>query len=626
MNPSLLQTTLAFSLFAGLAVIAPGIALQRLLRLRLDVSLVVPLGLAFSACAYWVALLIGLPWLFVPLVLLVDLGIIWPRESWRLAVGPSLRGALAPAVVLVLLFGLTNYRLNRFLPSGEFLLDPCERVDTAYHVGLTWELVAGYPPQAPGLSGVTLGYHLGSYLVRAAAVRFAGIHPYDALSRFDLTLWAFALVLALRRAAHVMGAPARAQALAGWIPLLSDFSFLLIFVRGSEWWGARLYGNLLEDIFFSNAMVPAFAMALGALGAWHRFRSGEGRGYLILALFLSAAVPTFKVFLAAPFAAGLVVTALLDRQSRRTALSLAAPCIVVAAALALGRGGETVSLFVSPLAVTNRVRVAFGLAPLAGLALLGWALVWVLASLGLRVFGLAAACRALRGDAPVRVMGAMALFGWPASLSVTLTADAARNNEALYFIEQAGPLLWLFSLPVLLHFVQRARRPLLLCALLACVCLPTTVEYVVRKSLATPETIPRKVVETMRSLARASHPGDVVIMRPYSPYPPPPVVLAGRRVPITGYFPYRQQFAPAALVTERDVLVRRFFRARDPASALAIARQLGARFVYLSGAQRVDFDARGVLEPVFELDGERIQRILDPQDSQATAGRDLRAR
>jgi hypothetical protein len=373
-------------------------------------------------------------------------------------------------------------------------------------------------------------------------------------------------------------------------------------------------------------MVPAFAMALGALGAWHRFRSGEGRGYFLLALLLSAAVPTFKVFLAAPFAAGLIVTAFLDRPSRREALALAVPCVAIAAALALGRGGETVSLFISPLAVTNRVRVAFGLAPLARLALVGWALVWVLASLGLRLFGLAAAWRALRGNAPVRVMSAMALFGWPASLLLTLTADAARNNEALYFIEQAGPLLWLFSLPVLLRLVESGRRRLLLSALLACACLPTTVEYVVRKARAAPETVPRKVIETMRALAQASRPGDVVIMRPYSPYPPPPVVFAGRRVPITGYFPYRQQFAPAALVTERDILVRRFFRARDSVSALAIARQLGARFVYLSGAQRVDFDPQGVLLPVFELDDERLHRILDPEASKAPTESDLSAR
>ena len=75
---------------------------------------------------------------------------------------------------------------------------------------------------------------------------------------------------------------------------------------------------LAPSFFFANAMVPAFAMALGALGAWQRSRSGEGRAFFFLALLLSAAVPAFKVFLAAPFADGLLVTAL-DRPSRRAA-------------------------------------------------------------------------------------------------------------------------------------------------------------------------------------------------------------------------------------------------------------------------------------------------------------------
>ena len=80
---------------------------------------------------------------------------------------------------------------NRVDPDGSFLLDVGEHVDTARpRRASRWELVAGYPPQVPGLAGVPMRYHVGSHLVRAAAARWAGIHPYDALSRFDVTLWA----------------------------------------------------------------------------------------------------------------------------------------------------------------------------------------------------------------------------------------------------------------------------------------------------------------------------------------------------------------------------------------------------------------------------------------------------
>ena len=57
--------------------------------------------------------------------------------------------------------------------DGAFRLDVGEHVDTAVHVGVTWELVASYPPQVPGLAGVPMRYHVGSHLVRAAAVRWA---------------------------------------------------------------------------------------------------------------------------------------------------------------------------------------------------------------------------------------------------------------------------------------------------------------------------------------------------------------------------------------------------------------------------------------------------------------------
>ena len=64
----------------------------------------------------------------------------------------------------------------------------------------------GHPPQVPGVAGFPLGYHLGTDLVRAAALRWAGTDPWDSLSRLDVTLWALGLVLALRAVAARLGA------------------------------------------------------------------------------------------------------------------------------------------------------------------------------------------------------------------------------------------------------------------------------------------------------------------------------------------------------------------------------------------------------------------------------------
>ena len=115
---------MAFSL---LAVAGPGIMLQRLARVAVDPALVLPLGLAFTAGAFWVSLAAHASWLFPVLVCLVLLGPLvvfsgprgsGPAAAWRLAAGPSLRGALAPMAVLVALLALTQYPGNRFSDTG----------------------------------------------------------------------------------------------------------------------------------------------------------------------------------------------------------------------------------------------------------------------------------------------------------------------------------------------------------------------------------------------------------------------------------------------------------------------------------------------------------------------------
>jgi hypothetical protein len=93
------------------------------------------------------------------------------------------------------------------------------------------------------------------------------------------------------------------------------------------------------------------------------------------------------------------------------------------------------------------------------------------------------------------------------------------------------------------------------------------------------------------------------------------VVLAGRRVTLANYIPYWSQFATPAAVAERERQVRSFFQAESPAAALAVARDLGARFAYLPGRPKTDLVEAGVLEPIFEEGRERVYRIAPPVPS-----------
>lgn len=560
----------------------PGIALPRLLRLRWDPGLVVPLGLLFCGGTYWLSLVAHAPWLFPVATFLACLPLLRRGLAAERAEGPSLGGALPAVAVLVALLAATQYRANRVGPDGSFLLDTGEHVDTAVHVGVTWELVAGYPPQVPGLAGVPMRYHVGSHLVRAAAARWAGVHPYDALSRFDVTLWGIALVLALRAAAQALGLGAMAVRLAGFLPLAADLSFIPGMLLGSPHWAMKLGGNFLEAVLYANSISPALAAALAALVALSRASRGEGRGWLVLASLLGAGCAFLKAFTGAQLLLALGLAWLVRRS--RLLLVVAAPLAVSVAVLAFSSVGppaaEGVRAAFAAFAPANPARVAFGLPEASGLALAVSGVAWLVLSLGLRGAGIPGAWRGLRrGDAPVATLGALALTGWPIALFLSVTADPA-YDESFYFLQASGLALWLFAVPALAGLARRSRA---VCVAVLLLTLPSTAELVARRATQEPDRVPAATVRAMAALREVSCPGDVVLTRPGVAFVPPVVVLAGRRVPLANYIPYWRQFTTPEALADREAAVWSFFRAADAAAALEAAGRLGARYVYFSG-------------------------------------------
>ncbi|HUL78676.1 MAG TPA: hypothetical protein VL691_15540 [Vicinamibacteria bacterium] len=557
----------------------PGVGLQRVLRLRWDPALVIPLGLLFAAFAYWLSLVAFVPWLFPLAVLAADVPLLRRGLAKERAEGPALRGALPALGVLVALLVATQYRANRQGADGSFLLDLGEHTDTAVHVGLSWELVAGYPPQVPGLAGVPMRYHVGSHLVRAAATRWAGIHPYDSISRFDVTLWGIALVLALRAAAQALGLGATAMRVAGFLPLGADLSYVPGAILGAQHWAMKLGGNLLEAVFYANTISPALAATLAALVAIARASRAEGRRFLVLASLLGAGATFLKAFTGAQLLLALGLAWLFRRS--RPLVAVAVPVAAAVALLALGSlgpgGGESVGARVAflPFAPANPARLAFGLPEARGLALAWSGVAWLLLSLGLRAAGIPGALRALRsGDGATATLGAFALAGWPIALFVSVTADPA-YDEGFYFLQASGLALWLFAARALGDLARRSRAGVALLVLLA---LPSTAEFLARRALQEPDRISAPIARAMAALRAASCPGDVVLMRPSVAFVPPVVVLAGRRVPLATFIPYWRQFTTPAFMADREAAVASFFRAGDAESALEAARHLGARF------------------------------------------------
>ena len=618
MNLRILASTLGYAAFAGMALLGPGAALQRLAAGAIDPALVLPIGFAWCAGAFWLSLVAGTPWLFVVLIALALATVLVPGRGWRLAARPSVRGALLPLAVIVVLLALTQYPWNRFSSDGTFLLDPFVAFDTAFHVGLTRELTIGYPPQLPGVAGFPVGYHFGTDLVRAAALRWARVDPYDAIARFDVTLGALALLLAVRAAARAAGASSLAVTLAGWTLIATDFSFAFAANPQAHWWADLLRGNVLISLFLANPVVPALSIALGGLVALRRYENGEGRGWLALAAALGAAVPFFKVFLGAHLLLGLGAAALLRPARRRGLAAAALPCLLATATLAFGRGAETVVVRLAPLDLIAVTRETLGLSPLSGPALAGWAVLWLAASLGLRMLGLPAAVRALlHGPAVAAALAAMALAAWPLGLLFRVSAPQALEgqriiNDAAYVIEEGGPILWIFTALALAELTAAGRRKAAVLSLAAALALPSTVHFVAKKATQAPDPVPAAMVGAVRSVAAASRPGDVVMQRPGARYPPLPVVLFGRRVPYERFTPYLTQFAAPEALERRHETVFRFFHTTDRNEAMVIVRELDARYLCLYGGDRVRFDTAGLIEPIDLREAARCYTLAVP--------------
>jgi hypothetical protein len=608
----------AYALFAGLALVGPGVALQRLFRVPIDPALVLPVGTAACASLFWLSLVVH-PLVFPAAILLLDLTLLARGPGpWKLASGPSLRGAIAPFVALVAVLAATQYPWNRRGADGDFLLDPMVPYDTAFHVGLTRELVLVYPPQVPGVAGFPIGYHLGIDLTRAAALRWVGTDPFDAITRFDVTLGALALVLLLRAITHRLGAPPAAVTFVPWTLLLTDFSFLFASNPQAHWWTDLLRGNLLLSLVAANPIVPALALVFGALCAFSRHLAGEGRGHVALAAALGFALPFFKVFLGAHLLLGLGVAALLaGTRALGPFAAVALPCAIATTALVLGQGGETVEVALCPLDLARVTRESLGLPTLHGAPFLAWSAFWIAASLGLRVFGLPAAWRALRKASlePIgAVLAVMALCAWPLGLLFRVSAPDVLPgqktvNDAAYLVEQGGPLLWIFTAIAVVSFAHGGARRVLAAVAVAVLATPATVQFVVKKATTPPDRIPAAMVRAMDALERVSRPGEVVLQRPGGRYPPVPVILIGRRVPYERFTPYLTQFARRADLLARHETVFRFFHTADAAEARAIAQELGARDVALYGSDRVRFEPAGLFEAIHEEAGARVYRM-----------------
>ena len=287
----------------------------------------------------------------------------------------------------IALLAATQYPWNRVSSAGEFLLDPLVAYDTAFHVGLVRELTLGYPPQVPGVSGFPLGYHLGHRPRAGGRPPLGRRRSLRLVSRFR------------RHRVRARAAPGRARRRGAPRPV-TPWAVALVpvgrcwpptsrsrsrSIPQAHWWADLLRGNLLLSLALANPVVPALALALGALVALSRAAEARGRGWWLVASVLAVAVPFFKVFLGAHLALGLLVAFARTRRRER-GRSSRARVDARPLALVLGQGGQTVAVTFGAARPRPRSRArASASRRSTATRLAGCRLLWLVASLGLRL-------------------------------------------------------------------------------------------------------------------------------------------------------------------------------------------------------------------------------------------------
>jgi len=604
--------------FVSLAILLPGLALQRVARVPLDWAQVVPLGATFCAASWWASLWLGAWWVF-PLAL-TGAAFAGLRAGGRKveASQPSLRGAVPPALVMgaILLLARSG---DVGAQGGGYRVGGMSAHDDAIHVALAWEFQSEAVPQVPGFAGRRFGYHMGPDLIRAAAVRFTGLSPYQTLTQVEPFVALAGLILALRAAAHRLGLSPLAVTLMPWTLLGGDFSYLLAAGSGVSLWQDLSRTTLVWDWVIGNSgLILALSATLAALVSLSRWLESRERGFLILASVLAVAVPWLKLFTGVQLLGAIVVAALASPRNRKPLFGVALLGGLSAGALIAMSLGQRVAVSWSPLIPVQRAAALLDLPPSIG-GRWDFSLFFLVCALGVRIFGLVPALRSLVGGSPLAAgLAFLALSGWPVwlctriGLTDSLPVHWGRlENETFYFSQFSGAVLWIFTIQALVEWKvkQPGLRSLALWGA-ALVSLPSTAEWLQQKAATPPTVFEPAAMKAMTVLAGEARRGDILLQPPdESGTPPPGVVFLGLRVPYSGFFTNLSRFDTPVVIKERRHEVGEFFRTRDPDAARETLKHLGVSWVY-SSSRPLKFDASGILAPVFEQGEVRLYRVL----------------
>jgi hypothetical protein len=496
------------------------------------------------------------------------------------------------------------------------------------------------PPESPFYAGHALAYSYYPQLVLAMVYRYGGVPLVELYFRY-----AWPIFIAMAGLATLLCVSRLASARVGVIAALllvlgSDLSYVFaLFFRHAPDWDDLLWSNNLltpgAEMLMFNPWAPALCVMF--TGMWSFARAGDllggeaGDGGLrerVLAALCFGTLVQFKPFAFAAVMAGLAALLLQERGDlprARSVAAVAAGTLLVSSpylmwiwqhyrdsqsVLAPGFGYASVlNVHVpSQLGIAEKlssVSAALGsgfgwIVPvLAGVLFLG-------AGLGVRLLGLPALLRTLRGDGSE----AWRLLAWivVAGAASPLVIVTRPYHQTFQVFHLSLYVLWLFVAREVVETAGRQRPRQIATVALVLVCaMPATIHYLQVKwrdraySFARVGADERKVVERLRT----EDPSKTILLTHYPDRPSMIQILAARRS-VLAWARYARDTAP--LQAEIDW----FFRSSGapPEDAWWFLARSGATHVLETvGVDRINPVVLAALTPVVQTDSLRLYEV-----------------
>lgn len=311
------------------------------------------IGLTLVSLLSYLLLIINLPWLILPLLVVVNF-FFFRNWQWSWPTITLTKHQLS-ALIVVLTLGVVG-QLLVIAPSGVFrngdlIFYSAHGHDSAWHIALMEELSKGYPLQNPVFAGEKLvNYHFFSDIIPTIFSRYLPLTPLDLYFRFFPLLYSFVL----GGVAYLIGRQLGGSFLAGiWSMIFAyfagSFGFVVTWLRSGQIGGESLFWSSQSQSTIGNPpQIAASIILLTFIYLLGYYLDKKNRWLLMILMLLAGIIVVFKVYAGVVLLGALGIISLWRLITKRSIdlLAMFAGSFVLAAGLYLPNTSATFAFLI----------------------------------------------------------------------------------------------------------------------------------------------------------------------------------------------------------------------------------------------------------------------------------------